>query len=58
MTLSTRIAKKEALVVMKNIQVDSGTKHSTIGIMQDVKNKVVTKLYSKFKAEKEMVKLI
>lgn len=60
MILSTRMAKKEALVVMKNtfsIQVDSGMRHSTIGMLQDVKNKV-TKLHSKFKAEKELVKLI
>lgn len=44
---------------MKNtfsIEVDSGMRHPTTGIMQGVKNRV-TKLHSKFKAEKELVKL-
>lgn len=45
---------------MKNtfsIEVDSGMRYSTTGIMQGVKNRV-TKLHSKFKAGNELVKLI
>lgn len=56
--------KIDDLVVLKNFlksifdsQANSGMRHSTTGIMQGVKNRV-NKLPSKFKAGKELVKLI